>query len=205
MALNARIVFFATSTIPPFDPGQSVWRGGWRSDHRQQTVHLRFVRPRALRIRPAALGTSAFSTHSSGADGQLLGRESQAIDPLINTPFPNNQIPINRLDPAAAKLIAPNFMPLPNGAGGVLGRYFRSCRITDQGLSGVDYNTGRHTLEMRYNYNYATQVSTAGQVPSYQPLDQTMGVHSAEIGDTFVIRPNLLNQGRVSFSIAWCG
>ena len=37
-------------------------------------------------------------------------------------------------------------------------------------------------------------------MPTYLPLNETMGVHSAEIGDTFVIRPNLLNQIRLSFN-----
>ena len=54
----------------------------------------------------------------------------------------------------------------------------------------------------RYNYNYADQIATAGQVPTYLPLDETMGVHSAVIGDTFVVRPNLLNEIRLSFNRA---
>ncbi len=122
------------------------------------------------------------------------------MDPSTNAPFPNNQIPLSRFDPVARNLIAPNYMPLPNATGGLLVTTFPEPQNNDQGLFRVDYNAGRHTLETRYNYNYAAQIMTAGQVPTYLPLNETMSVHSAEIADTFVIRPNLINQLHFTFN-----
>ena len=35
----------------------------------------------------------------------------------------------------------------------------------------MDYNLGvKHVLNGRYNHNYATQISIAGQVPSYETI-----------------------------------
>jgi len=153
-----------------------------------------------LRIRPAALGTSAFPLTTAERAGDFSGSPKPVMDPLTNAPFPNNQIPASRIDPVAAKLSSPNLMPLPNAPGGSLVTTFPEPQNNDQGLLRLDYNAGAHTIEGRYNQNFAGQIATAGNVPSYLPLNETMRVQSAIVGDTWVIKPQLLNQARVSFN-----
>jgi outer membrane receptor protein involved in Fe transport len=195
--LNAR-TFFAPSTKPQLIQNQFGAAAGGPIIRNKLFL---FGSYEGLRIRPAALGTNAFPLTAAERAGDFSSAKP-VTDPLSNSPFSNNQIPVSRFDPVAAKLISPNYMPLPNGAGGLLVTTFPQPQNNDQGLFRIDYNAGRHTIDTRYNYNYAAQVATAGQVPTYLPLDQTMGVHSAVIGDTFIIRPNLLNQIRLSFNRA---
>jgi hypothetical protein len=76
------------------------------------------------------------------------------------------------------QLIAPNYMPLPNPPGGALVTIFPQPQNNEQGVTRVDYNAGGHTLDGRYKYNVATQISTAGQVPAYLPLDNGGSVQS---------------------------
>ena len=193
--LNAR-TFFAPSIKPQLIQNQFGAAAGGPVIKNKLFL---FGSYEGLRIRPSALGTSAFPLTAAERAGNFSG-EKPVTDPLSSAQFPNNQIPVSRVDPVAAKLISPTYMPLPNGANGLLVTSFPEPQNTDQGLFRIDYNAGRHTIDARYNYNYATQVATAGQVPSYLPLNETMGVHSAVLGDTFVIRPNLLNQIRFSFN-----
>ena len=55
---------------------------------------------------------------------RLLGaRTSRCIDPLTGLPFPNNQIPASRIDPAALALL--QYYPLPNQPGDAK-NYYRS-------------------------------------------------------------------------------
>jgi outer membrane receptor protein involved in Fe transport len=152
-----------------------------------------------LRIRPAALGTSAFPLTAAERSGDFSAAK-QVLDPLTNAPFPNNQIPVSRFDPVSKNLIATSLMPLPNAPGGALITTFPQPQNDNQALGRIDYNAGRHTIDGRYNYNLATQIATAGQVPTYLPLDQLARVQSVTVGDTFVIHPQLLNQARLSFN-----
>src|SRR5206468_360346 len=47
--------------------------------------------------------------------GDLSSLGRTVIDPLTGLPFPNNQVPASRLDPAAQKLLA--LIPAPNQDG----------------------------------------------------------------------------------------
>src|SRR5204862_6826365 len=95
---------------------------------------------------------------------------------------------------------ARNFMPRPTGPNGTLITIFPQPQNTDQGVVRADYNLSRHTIDGRYNYNLAQQISTAGNVPTYLPLDNRAKVQSITVGDTFIVRPQLLNQLRLSFN-----
>ena len=193
--LNARN-FFSPSVKPQLIQNQFGAAGG--GPIRKDKLFF-FAAYEGLRIRPAALGTSAFPLTTAERGGDFSGQKA-VMDPTTNAAFPGNQIPVSRFDPVAKNLISPNYMPLPNAAGGILVTTFPQPQNDDQGLIRVDYNAGRHTLDGRYNYNLATQISTAGQVPTYLPLDNLARVQSITLGDTMVIRPQLLNQARVSYN-----
>ena len=91
-------------------------------------------------------------------------------------------------------------VPLPNRPDGQLVTVSPEPQNNDQFLVRMDYNLGRHTLEGRYNYNLAKQRTSAGNVPTYLPLDTIAKVQSVTVGDMIVLRPNLLNEARLSFN-----
>src|SRR5262249_31126011 len=63
-----------------------------------------------------------------------------------------------------------------------------------------DYAVRSHTLESRYYWNKAQSSTFAGNIPSYMPINQAGLTQSATLGDTWILRPNLLLQTRLSFS-----
>jgi outer membrane receptor protein involved in Fe transport len=154
----------------------------------------------ALKVRPAALGTSAFPLTAAERQGDFSSSARTVRDPLTNQPFPNNQIPVSRFDPVARNVLSQGLMPLPNRPDGQLVTIFPEPANNDQLLIRLDYNHGRHTIDGRYNLNLAKERDSAGDVPEYLPLDRRAKVHTIAIGDTFSVRPNLLNQFRVSFN-----
>ena len=193
--LNARNIF-APAIKPQLIQNQFGEAGGGPIKKDKLFV---FASYEGLRIRPAALGTSAFPLTAAERAGDFSGQKA-VIDPASGAAFPGNQIPVSRFDAVAKNLISPNYMPLPNAAGGLLVTTFPQPQNNDQGLIRADYNAGRNTIDGRYNYNLATQISTAGQVPAYLPLDNLARVQSVTLGDTTVARPQLLNQVRISFN-----
>jgi hypothetical protein len=133
--------------------------------------------------------------------GDFSASATPIRDPLnANQPFPGNQIPVDRFDPVARNLLNPSQMPLPNSPGGQLITTFPTPADNDQYLVRVDWNLGRHVIDGRYNLNSAYDRSSAGDVPQYLPLDRTADVHSITVGDTWNVRPTLLNQARISFN-----
>lgn len=194
--LNARN-FFAPSAKPQLIQNQfgSAVGGPIRRDRLFFSASYE-----GLRVRPAALGASAFPLTEAERRGDFSASTRVIRDPLNNQPFPDKQIPVSRFDPVARRVLSPELMPLPNRAGGQLVTIFPSPDNNDQFLTRIDYNHGRHTIDGRYNFNLAKERDFSGQVPEYLPLDRQAKVQSVTIGDTFAIRPDLLNQIRVSFN-----
>ena len=191
--LNARN-FFAPSTKPPLIQNQFGAAAG--APIRKNRLFV-FGSYEGLRVRPASLGTSAFPLTAA----ERAGTFSTAVrDPLTKSPFPNNQIPASRIDTVAGNVLSRNLMPLPNQPDGRLITTYPVPQNNDTFLVRLDYNLGKHTIEGRYNYNFATETTTNGSVPEYLPLRRELPVRSVTAGDTFSLAPNLLNQVRVSFN-----
>ncbi|HYP04772.1 MAG TPA: TonB-dependent receptor, partial [Bryobacteraceae bacterium] len=64
-------------------------------------------------------------------------------------PFPNNQIPTNRFDPVAMKMLA--YFPLPNNPGGVLNQFTQQNNYRNQGSSKND----DHKFDARVDHNFS--------------------------------------------------
>jgi len=193
--LNARN-FFAPSQKPQLIQNQFGAAAG--GPLRRDKLFL-FGSYEGLRIRPASLGTSAFPLTAAERTGDFSA--SKAIkDPLTGQPFAGNLIPASRIDAVAKKVMGSDLMPLPNRPDGQLVTTFPLPQDNNTFLVRGDYNAGKHTIDGRYNYNKAIQRDTSGNVPTYLPLDRTALVQSVTLGDTFSVRPNLLNQARVSFN-----
>jgi outer membrane receptor protein involved in Fe transport len=154
-----------------------------------------------LRIRQGSLASGGFPLTAAERTGDFSGTKT-VTDPLSGTPFPNNQIPTSRFDPVAeAILTRAGLMPLPNSAGNALIQPYAQPQNNDQGLIRGDYNlSSRHILTGRYNQNYATQITIAGNVPTYAALLNWARVQSATISDTWTVTPNMVNEFRIAYN-----
>ncbi len=191
--LNARN-FFAPSTKPQLIQNQFGAAAG--GPIRKDKLFV-FGSYEGLRIRPASLATSAFPLTQAERNGTFA---TAVRDPLTGQPFPGNQIPATRFDTVARNLLDPKLMPLPNRPDGQFVTTSPAPQDDDTFLVRMDYNRSKHTIDGRYNYNLAKERGSDGNIPTYLPLDREAKVQSIAVGDTYTIRPSLLNQARLSFN-----
>ena len=112
----------------------------------------------------------------------------------------NNELPDECLNPVS-KAIVDKYVP--PATMGITTTYAQLPQRDEIGLVRIDYNVGHgHTVDARY---YQTAVSdaitrgNANSVVSYE-LDADKGnTHFGDIGDTWVIRPNMLNVLRLAY------
>jgi outer membrane receptor protein involved in Fe transport len=194
--LSARS-FFASSIIPQSIQNQYGAAAG--GPIRKDKLFI-FGSYEGLKVRPASLGASSFPLTEAERRGDF-GGVAPVRDPAnSNQPFPGNQIPAARFDPVSRNLMNPSQMPLPNRPDGQLVTTFPTPADNDQYLLRVDWNFRRHVIDGRFNLNKASDRASAGNVPTYLPLDRSADVSSVTVGDTWSLGPTLLNQARISFN-----
>lgn len=191
--LNARN-FFAPSEKPKLIQNQF---GGTLGGPIRRNKLFAFGSYEGLRVRPATLITSPFPLTEAERQGIFT---TAVRDPLTGQTFPGNRIPADRIDPVAAEILRRNLMPLPNRPDGQYVGTFSSPQDNTNFLVRLDYNAGSHSVEGRYYYNNATAVSYGGQIPEYFPQQQGNRTNAVNVGDTWVISPNVINQLRLSFT-----
>jgi hypothetical protein len=146
-----------------------------------------------------------FSAAAAAAAG--VPAYAPVIDPQTGLPFPNNQIPADRIDPFAAKIMA--LFPLPTVPGKALNNYFRNGLLTDEADS---YNgrldwiaTPSDSVFARYSYSNrnrfipgflggiidGTSTSAWGR--------QVLKGQTLSVGWTHVFGPTLVNEFRFGF------
>jgi outer membrane receptor protein involved in Fe transport len=160
-----------------------------------------FASYEGLRIRQGALDTGGFPLTAAERAGNFSGQKT-IKDPNTGKAFPGNEIPTNRFDPVTQAILnKPNLMPLPNAANGSLIQVFPEPQNNDQGLVRIDYNiNSKHEFMARYNQNYATQASYAGQVSTYEALNNWARVQSVTAADTYTINAAMVNVLRASYN-----
>lgn len=144
-------------------------------------------------------------------DAQLAGNfaGTRTInDPLTGSPFPNNQIPANRLDPNAQVLIRTWYeRPTPGFQSGALnysssepdGTRYRSA------LGRIDYNYKPNlTFFGRYNIDSTRLDSPYGlfagnSMPTVAPSQQAHIMYTANGTANWTVTPTLLNQTTMSW------
>lgn len=153
-----------------------------------------------LKVRGTALSSSAKPLTSAEASGTF---SSKITDPLNNNlPFPQNGknyvIPSSRFDPVALKV---NSLIQPaNSASGQLIATYTAPQNDDQGLIRGDYYFGKHAIDARYNQVASRDEKSSGNVPSYEHIADNTAYHTASIGDTLPVTPNLLNVLRLGYN-----
>ncbi len=127
-----------------------------------------------------------------------LRRATQINDPLNNLPFPGNQIPVNRFDPAAVNV----FKLLPAGPGN--GSIFFAKPISqnfnevvakvDHSISASDRITGRYYTAKFYSREICSPQNALTYTDRAAILSQ-----NALVQETHIFRPNLLNDFRLNY------
>ena len=123
-------------------------------------------------------------------------------DPLTGQPFPNNQIPVSRFDPASVNVL--KFMPLPGADGRILIPR-RIGQQDDQVVMKVDRMIGqKDQLNMRYFFDnfHNDPTYTEGNLLSYSNPTLAAGTRMQNIvgGWTRTISPTLLNEVRLGYN-----
>ena len=140
---------------------------------------------------------SALLSASNPANPQ--GKVIQILDPLTNRPFPNNQIPLSRLDPAAL-----NFAKdLPKG--GANGLVFYAVPLVEffnEYVARVDHDITPHDhLFGHYYYNYFQINGTFDPTNLLTYKDAAnIRYQSALLSESHTFTPNLLNNLIVNYT-----
>jgi len=103
------------------------------------------------RVHTAAEGRIAFVPTEAQREGDFSSflPDTRIVDPDTGVPFPNNQIPADRLNPVSQFFL--KTIPLPNGSGGQLTySAANSIQTENQFMAKVDYTRQRHQLSGRY-------------------------------------------------------
>jgi Carboxypeptidase regulatory-like domain len=158
-----------------------------------------------------------FTPPTQWRGGDLSAGGATIIDPLSQQPFPNNVIPMSRINPISAKIL-PLFFPNPTSSAPALstpnlvqpfpGTYSNDSfdgRL-DQVITQNQRVWGRITQKTITNLGNSAALGALGLTgaQSYNPL---MGSFSSDYDATnlaasysWIIKPNLINEFRVGFS-----
>ncbi len=120
------------------------------------------------------------------------------------TYFPNAEVPYECINPVAVNLLNKY---TPSGINTVATEIPGALqpRNDQNGLARVDWNLGRHTLDARFyvtntNDLTANAVTTNSRaLPNYEPDYNLAGIYNGNVGDTWVLTPNLLNIVRLGY------
>ena len=147
---------------------------------------------------PANLVGNFSAYLSAGNPGNPVGKAVVIKDPLTGLPFPNNQIPLNRLDPASLKVAA--LLPQAGGNGSVfyskpdVENFDETMVRVDHTISNSDRVFVRYFWD-RYDFlpvlanNNILTYATGSHIP----------FQSTVLRETHIFQSNLLNDARLSY------
>jgi hypothetical protein len=123
-------------------------------------------------------------------------------DPLTGQPFPNNQIPVSRFDPASVNVL--KYMPIP-GSDGRISIPRAIGQQDNQVIMKVDHQLGtKDQLNVRYFFDnfHNDPTYTEGNLLSYSNPTLAAGTRMQNIvgGWTRTISNTLLNEARIGYN-----
>lgn len=151
------------------------------------------------RIRQNTIVTGAYPPTELERRGDFSQTARKPKDPLTGQPFAGDVIPVNRFDPVAQKITAR--LPFPTSANGLFQSEPSVPTDLDQILVRVDHQLStNHNLSARYwrDDYYTFSPYAGGNLPWSGGISANL-VQNANISDTTVFSPSLLNQFRFSF------
>ena len=199
-ALSAKNFFATGLQKPPFIRNEF---GGSVGGPIKRNKLFFFASYEAFTYRSSSTNLSAQPTAALLA-GNFAGLAS-ITDPLSGAPFPNNQIPNNRINPVSQAFFsyfsAPN---LGTTAAGGLGNNFVAnvpIRQDDFRYEGrVDYNiNAKNTLFARYYYTDQSPFYSGGTTPKWGGVDASYWLHSLAVNYTRIFTPGLVNVSTFGF------
>ncbi len=192
--LNARS-FNAVST-PPFKRNQF---GGTLGGPIKENKTFFFFAYQGWRERSAPGTLTAIVPTAEQRGGNLSSIRTPIIDPTTRLAFPGNIIPANRLHPASQQFLQA-FVPLPNGANGLLSSNSGQQFDQDQLVTKIDHQiSGSNTLSGRLLYNKDRQLEATGNLPNFFAATDYKN-YNLTINDTQVFSPTLLNVVRFTYN-----
>ncbi len=126
-----------------------------------------------------------------------LGKVVAIKDPVTGKPFPNNQIPVTRFDPASLAML--KFVPRAQGNGidfyaiPIIQNFDEYIARGDHSISSEDKLVGRYYYDRFFNVG-----SYGGNLLAYRQ-GSTISSHNAVIQEMHIFSPNLLNDFRLGF------
>jgi hypothetical protein len=164
---------------------------------------LQSIAPESLR--PTSAGSVVFPTPAQG--GAIIYDPLSNPDPSLRTPFPNNTIPANRIDPGALYLV--QRLPATTGPGYVnnvlttgaltYDRTNYDLKLTYAGTNlnvFARYGNSPHLIDDGYSLGEAGGGSAGGgQVGRSPGRTQVLGV-----GATYILDPTLLLDANIGFT-----
>jgi outer membrane receptor protein involved in Fe transport len=153
-----------------------------------------------LRVRPTSLSSNVTKITGAEAGGDFSKTKGTVKDPRNgNKAFSGNIIPPSRLDPVAINTLK-RIIPGTDIGNGLTVLTYAAVQNNGNYMGKLDYNLGRHTLDLRYNRNDSDDLNTSGDVPSYSIIKDIAHVNSIAAGDTWIISPNLISQLRIGYN-----
>jgi len=149
-----------------------------------------------------SLPTAAMRT----GDLSLYLPKTVVKDPLSGgTPFPNNQIPLNRISPLSSAVLS-YFDPLPNyGAANAIANNYETAFPTpigsNQGDFRLDQNiTSKQTAFARVTYKRRETLSAPSGSVNLGGGDALENDYGLTVAHNYVINPHLVNEARVGYT-----
>ena len=153
------------------------------------------------RIRSEAAGRVAFVPTAAERAGDFSALPRQLVDPLTRQPFPNNQIPQDRISPVSKFFL--NSIPLPNRGGRELSFTGTEQReIENQFMIKANYSRGQHQLSGRYFFTDYDRpaVIPADNILAASSAGNAVRVQNVSVNHTWALRPTLLLNSTFGFN-----
>ena len=195
-ALNARN-FFA----PSKDTLKRNQFGGSVGGPIQKEKLFYFGTYQGTRIRSKAAGRVAFVPTAAERAGDFSSLSRQLVDPVTRQPLSNNQIPPDRISPAAKYFL--KWIPLPNRGGRELNFVgTEQIETENQFMTKVDYNGGGHQLSGRYFFTDYDRpaVIPADNILAASSAGNAVRVQNVAVNHTVSLRPTMLLNSTFGFN-----
>ena len=142
-------------------------------------------------------------------NGFPASSKGQIYDPLTCTPFQDNVIPQNRLNPASVNYL--NAFPLPTRTDRLIGNYFyQQTQVGKYNTfdTRLDWNASPQDLFfVRFSYdntssNQNSQLARNGNAPLLNASGQQNYLHGRgyDLGYTHTFSPRIVNEARIAYS-----